>query len=252
MREEASVEVSFKDPRNLVTTADLASEKAIISIIKDCFPTHQILAEESSAPVDRELLGHGPVWVIDPIDGTTNYAHGHPQVGISIGWVFDGVAEVGVVFAPFQSELFSATRGAGAECNGKPISVTKTRELSNALVATGFPYERDGVERIGQRLTRVLAVCRDIRRCGAGSLDLCWVACGRLDAFYEQGLSPWDCAAGKVIVREAGGSISHFAAPDIYPASEREKVAYENDLNGQNLVAATPGILEELIKLLNE
>jgi myo-inositol-1(or 4)-monophosphatase len=243
-RTSKAVAVSLKAARNLVTTTDLEAEKLIIEQIRKSFPEHRILAEESSDGVKPEAYSRGPLWVIDPIDGTTNFAHGHLQVGVSIGWIHDGKAEAGVVLSPFQDELFSASTGSGAFCNGSPITVTSTSRFEDALIATGFPYDRSRVDTVCNRLKRVLVDCRDVRRSGAASLDFCWVACGRLDGFYEQGLSPWDGVAGKVIVREAGGVIGHFP----YEVDQvLSNAAYTGDLFMDNVIAATPGIYEGLL-----
>ncbi len=243
-RSTKTVAVSLKAARNLVTTTDVEAEKLIIEEIRKSFPAHRILAEESSEETALVAYDRGPLWVIDPIDGTTNFAHGHPHVGVSIGWIHDGRAEVGVVLSPFQEEIFSATFGGGAFCNDSPISVTSTTRFEDALIATGFPYDRSNVDTICDRLKKVLRDCRDVRRVGAASLDFCWVACGRFDGFYEQGLSPWDGVAGKVIVREAGGVVGHFP----YDSGQvPSNVRYTGDLFMDNVIAATPGIYEALL-----
>lgn len=248
-RAKQSVSVSLKAVRNLVTTADIAAEKAIIETIKSHFPDHKIFAEESTDTDDQDLFGTGPVWVIDPIDGTTNYAHGHNQVGVSIAYVVDGIAQAGAVLAPFQNEIFTATKGGGAFCNDKPIKVTETTTLTEALIATGFPYERSNVDNICGRLLRLLRTCRDIRRLGAASLDISWVACGRLDVFYEETLMPWDGAAGCLIAREAGAKIGHFS----YDSDSQKKTAkYANDLFMDNLIVAAPGVFEAVLRTLEE
>lgn len=248
-RSQQSVSVSLKAVRNLVTTADLAAEKAIIETIKNHFPDHKIFAEESTNTEGQDLFDAGPVWVIDPIDGTTNYAHGHNQVGVSIAYVVDGIAQAGAVLAPFQNELFTATKGGGAFCNDKPIKVTETTTLTEALIATGFPYERSNVDNICDRLLRLLRTCRDIRRLGAASLDISWVACGRLDVFYEETLMPWDGAAGCLIAREAGAKIGHFP----YDSDSQKKTAkYGKDLFMDNLIVAAPGVFEEVLRTLEE
>ncbi|MFH1571363.1 MAG: inositol monophosphatase family protein [Gemmatimonadota bacterium] len=148
--------------------------------------------------------GRGPLWIVDPIGGTVNYTYGHPQVFVSIAFALDGQVQVGVVHAPFQGETFAAARGAGARLNGEPIRPSDSAELRRALVATGFPYERERREALLPRLRQVLLHCRGIRRAGSVAIDLCWVAAGRLDGFYET-LSPWDIAAGRLMVTEAGG-----------------------------------------------
>ena len=238
-RAASSVSISLKAARNLVTTADLASEKAIIETILSHFPEHKILAEESSQNARPNDFSVGPVWIIDPIDGTTNYAHGHNQVGVSIAYALDGIVQAGAVLAPFQGELFTATRGGGAFRNGTAIKCTDTSLLSDALIATGFPYERSNIDNICGRLLRLLRTCRDVRRLGAASLDICWVACGRLDAFSEETLMPWDGAAGCLVAREAGATIGHFPYDS---DSQKKTVGYAPELFMDNLIVSTPAV----------
>lgn len=248
-RTNRSVHVSQKAARNLVTTADLASEKAIIETIRSYYPTHNILAEESSDPSLAASFNKGPVWVIDPIDGTTNYAHGHSQVGVSVAFVVDAVAHAGAVLAPFQGELFTATKNGGAFCNNEPIHATETSTLTDALIATGFPYDRVNVDAICERLKSLLRTCRDIRRIGAASVDISWVACGRLDAFYEETLSPWDGAAACLIARQAGAKIGHYPYDH---ESQKKTTHYEGDLFMDNVVVTAPHVFEEVMKALKE
>lgn len=242
-RHTQSLTVSFKGVRDLVTTADLAAEKIVIDTIRSYYPSHAILAEESAATVDPTQLGNGAAWIIDPVDGTTNYAHGHPHVGVSIACSLNGEVVAAAVLAPFLGELFTASRGAGAFLNGSPISVSTTNSLDQALIATGFPYDRSNVPNICKRLNALLPRCRDIRRLGAASLDICWVACGRLDAYYEEMLAPWDGAAGNLIAREAGARVGHFP----YDAEiQRRTARYPGDLFMDNLFVCTPAIFDEL------
>lgn len=208
LQESDLVEIDYKGTsNNLVTTADLAADKIIVSAIKAKFPPHKILSEESSS--DTNNLASGDLWVIDPIDGTTNFSYGSPFTAVSIAYLKDGVAQVGVVYAPFSDELFVGVIGKGSTLNGNRIKTRTTTNVSEALIATGFPYERDNIAEIGDRLTRLLEKCRDIRRFGASSLDICWVACGRLDAYYED-VKPWDMAAGALIAKESGASVSSY------------------------------------------
>lgn len=241
LRASRSVNIEKKGVRDLVTRADREAESIIRSIIAERFPDHGFLGEESSG----ELLAvpdlSGPLWIIDPVDGTTNYAHGHPAVGISIAFAISGIVQVGVVASPFQDEVFEAVRGKGARLNGAPIRVSGAEFLSEALVATGFPYNRSDISSIMRNLAEVLPVCRDIRRIGAASLDLCWVACGRLDAFYET-LLPWDLAAGALIAREAGAVVGHFGPP---PTS-----GWPDELRGERLLVANKGVYQELSRIL--
>lgn len=247
-RAESSVSISLKADRNLVTTADLASEKAIIETILTAFPGHKILAEESSNNTTPSDFCAGPVWVIDPIDGTTNYAHGHNQVGVSIAFAVDGVVQAGAVLAPFQGEIFTATRGGGAFCNDKPIRCSDTSLLSDSLIATGFPYERSNVENICARLGRLLRTCRDIRRLGAASLDICWVACGRLDVFYEETLMPWDGAAGCLIAKESGCRVGHFPYDS---DTQKRTVDYPAELFMDNLIVSAPAVFDQVLATLS-
>jgi myo-inositol-1(or 4)-monophosphatase len=247
-RENLGVHVSFKGDRNLVTTADVACEKIIVETILSAFPDHKILAEESAQTLPPEQYGKGTVWVIDPIDGTTNYAHGHFQVGISIGCVIDGITQVGVVAAPFLGEVFTATKGGGAFCNGTRITIRGTSALSDALITTGFPYRRENSANICARIERVIKQCRDLRRLGAASLDMCWVACGRLDAYFEETLQPWDGCAGGLIAREAGAVLDHYAYD-----SELQRLThrYPGDLFVDNIIVASPELMTELKAVLD-
>jgi len=240
-RLESSFKVDLKGARNLVTTADTTAEKIIMDRILSEFPDHKFLAEESANDLAQDLSG--PYWIIDPIDGTTNYAHGHPHVGISIAFAVDGEVLVGIVAAPFLNEIFKALKGQGAFCNDTKISISSTRKLSDALIATGFPYERDHVDLLTRRLSAVLMECRDIRRNGASSLDTCWVACGRLDGYYES-VMPWDRAASTLIAREAGAVIGNFREE-----SDHSKI-WSEDLDGDRFLVANPGVFEELQEIL--
>ena len=246
-RTEHSASVSFKGSRNLVTTADVAAEKEIITCIKQTFPDHAILAEESANTTSPEQYGLGYAWVIDPIDGTTNYAHGHFHVGISIACAYNGVVQVGVVAAPFLNEVFHATKDGGAFLNNTPIRCTNTRTVDDAVITTGIPYDRSNAHNIAQRIERVITRCRDLRRLGAASLDLCWIACGRLDGYFEEGLSPWDIAAGTLIAREAGAAIAHY---DYDHPSQKRTQQYPGDLYADNLVAASAALLPDLMATL--
>lgn len=198
--------VTHKGPVDLVTEADVAAEKYIIGELLKRFPDHKILAEESGGAKDAEH-----VWIIDPIDGTTNYAHGYPVWAVSIGLFVDKRPAVGVVYDPNMGELFAAVKGGGATMNGKPIKVSSVGKLADGLLATGFPYTlREGPERIMSDFSRIYCSCQGVRRAGAASLDLCAVACGRFEGFWEVGLKPWDSAAAGLIVEEAGGRLSKY------------------------------------------
>lgn len=242
IRRDGTFQVSRKDgERNLVTIADLEAEQEILRIIREAYPDHEILSEESLSSTDREL-GKGPLWVIDPVDGTTNYAQGHVHVGVSIAYAEDGVVQVGVVHAPFLEETFTAMRGVGAWRNNQPITCSQATRLVDALVATGFPYERTDLALILRRVSQVLNGCRDIRRLGAASIDICWTACGRLDVFYET-LAPWDFAAGALIAREAGATVGHIGGPP--PGLLRPL-----ELWGEHLLIAPPQLFTAMERLL--
>lgn len=240
IRDSGDLRVSFKGEIDLVTHADVEAEGIIIRHIRDAFPAHEILSEEGYSSLQGRTF-KGPLWIIDPIDGTTNYAHGHQYVGVSIAFAVDGVVECAVVHAPFLSETFSAIRGEGARLNGKPIAPRDCRQLRHALVATGFPYQRDELELIVKSAVAVLSKCRDLRRIGACSLDVSWVAMGRLDGFYES-VKPWDIAAAGLIAREAGaryGNLKEIPQGGIPP-----------DLYSSDVLVTAPAIYEALRALI--
>ena len=202
--------IEMKGAINLVTEADVASESAIISSLEEDAPGIAVLAEESAG--DNPKAPEGSAWIIDPLDGTTNFAHGFPIFAVSIALLKDGVTEVGAVYCPLQDELFAACRGHGAWLNGRKIKVTETKFMVEALVATGFPYDiRKHLNTILAQMNAILPKVRDIRRAGAAAVDLAYVACGRLDGFWEMDLQPWDTAAGWLLVEEAGGVVTDFA-----------------------------------------
>lgn len=200
--------IEKKGSVDLVTEADLASEAAVVAMLREAFPEHAILAEEGDyADADTAV----PRWVIDPLDGTTNYVHGLPLFGVSIGYQVGGDTMAAVVFNPAMDETFCAVKGNGAYLNGLPIHVSDTATLDDALLVTGFPYAHDEVFYRSFDLYRELYDrCRGVRRLGAAALDLCFMAAGRFDAFYEAHLHPWDICAGDLIVREAGGHTSDW------------------------------------------
>lgn len=175
---------SFKSETELVTSADLKADEFICNAIRQRYPDHRILSEES-APDMSNADYDNPVWIIDPIDGTVNYAHGHYQVAVSIAYIEKGDIHSGAVYNPFLDELFLAQRGAGAWLNGKPIRVGSQTELRRSLIATGFPYDKSALAPFVRQLSLVLEHCADIRRIGSAALDICWVAMGRLDGYYE-------------------------------------------------------------------
>ncbi|MAL97353.1 inositol monophosphatase family protein [Hydrocarboniclastica marina] len=237
---QKGLEHQYKAQSELVTQADVAADRYITDSIHARFPGHRILSEENE-PDEREAEDlDSPLWIVDPIDGTVNYAYGHPQVAVSIAYAEGGNVVAGVVYAPFVDEMFVGLKGRGACLNGKTIRVSGASDLRLALVATGFPYSKDALAPIVDRLGRVLHECRDIRRIGSAALDICWVACGRLDAYYES-VSPWDFAAARVIALEAGARCGHFS--DV----PREK---NPDLWGRDIIVATPAVYETLARLL--
>ncbi len=204
-------DVRKKGRIDLVTRADTEAERKIIDSIREIYPDHAILAEESGALAGT---GAGPgagQWIVDPLDGTTNFAHGVPICAVSIAFSADDQTQMGIVFNPFGGEFFSAIRGRGARLNGASIHVSRVDTTINALLATGFPY--DPMPILGDLMARFAAgikASQGIRRLGAAALDLCHVACGRFDGFWEQNLKPWDTAAGALIVTEAGGQVTDF------------------------------------------
>lgn len=199
--------VSFKGDVNLVTEVDVAAEKLIVSRLLDAFPDHTVLAEENHPDAPRGAY----TWIIDPLDGTTNYAHGFPVFCVSIGLEIEGEIEWGVVFNPNLNESFTARRCGGALLNGQRIHVSKTSSLSASLLATGFPYDIRTSEQNNLDYFRAFALrAQAVRRAGSAALDLSYVAAGRFDGFWELKLSPWDCAAGYLLIREAGGAVTNF------------------------------------------
>ena len=196
--------VRTKQKNDFVSEVDHAAEEAIIGVLRDAYPTHGFLGEESGFhDKDNENL-----WVIDPLDGTTNFLHGVPQYCVSIALLVKGVPTQAVIFDPNRNELFTATRGVGAYLNDRRIRVSKVDRFDKALVGTGFPFrEVVNVDEYLRMLRNVMTVASGVRRPGAAALDLAWVACGRMDAFWELGLSTWDMAAGALLIREAGGLV---------------------------------------------
>ncbi|WP_163557042.1 inositol monophosphatase family protein [Halomonas sp. NO4] len=238
-RREHSFSHHFKQGDELVTDVDVAVDTLISERLAAQLPDEARLSEEL-APERDHMADADALWVIDPIDGTVNFAHGLRHVAVSIAWASKGEVCLGVVHAPFLGETFTALKGQGAWCNGKPIRASHATELERCLVGTGFPYRRDSRPPLIRRLMAVLTHCRDVRRNGAAALDLCDVACGRLDAYYES-VSPWDFAAGWLIAREAGARTDHlYPCPEGIPA----------DLYGENLLVASPEVHAELADLL--
>lgn len=195
-------------PGDLITAADKAAEAAVLEILQRHFPDHQILAEESGRLGDTQSQY---LWVIDPLDGTTNFAHQYPFSATSVGLLIEGVPQVGVVYDPFHRELFRAARGLGATCNRQPIQVSATTSLEQSLLVTGFAYDRrETPDNNYAEFCYLTHLTQGVRRGGAAAIDLAYVACGRLDGYWERGLSPWDIAAGIVLVQEAGGQVTAY------------------------------------------
>jgi len=201
--------VNKKGDINLVTEADLASEALIVEKIKSYYPRHSILAEEAGNAV---IIGGENTWkwIIDPLDGTTNYAHGYPCFCVTIALEHEGEIVVGVTYDPTRNELFAAERGKGATLNGKPTRVSATDKLGDSLIVTGFPYDFKQKDNFARHLTDFLLSSRGVRRDGSAAIDMAYVACGRFDGFWEEGLNAWDVAAGVLMIEEAGGIVSYY------------------------------------------
>jgi myo-inositol-1(or 4)-monophosphatase len=203
----SKLEIHYKGEINLVTEADKMSEDLIIAAINSSFPDHGILSEESPAQNSQAMLR----WIIDPLDGTTNYAHGYPIFCVSIALEKEGVVVLGVIYDPLRDDMFVAERGKGAYLNGKKMNVSKTVNLSRSLLATGFPYDiRESKVNNLNHFNLMAMEAQAIRRAGAAALDIAYLACGRFDGFWELKLMPWDMAASCLMVEEAGGIISNM------------------------------------------
>ena len=209
-------EIRFKGEIDLVTEADPAAEKIIMDILGEEHPEVNILAEESRSTYDA--IPEEAMWIIDPLDGTTNFAHGFPWFAVSIAYTEKGRSLAGVIYAPMLDELFCACRGHGAWLNGGKIKTSTIDELGRSLLATGFPYDvRQKPEQVMAALEKVLTRSQGVRRAGAAALDLAYVACGRLEGFWEIQLKPWDTAAGILLVEEAGGRVTDFQGESYSP-----------------------------------
>jgi myo-inositol-1(or 4)-monophosphatase len=233
--EGGALEIKAKNRNDFVTQVDKAAEAAIINVIRAAYPEHRILAEESG-----DTPGARPeyLWVIDPLDGTTNYIHGFPQYCVSIALEHRGVLSQAVVYDPAKNELFTASRGRGAFLDDRRIRVSKCANLKDALVGTGFPFkELSRLDLYLRQLRTLMTSCAGVRRAGAAALDLAYVACGRLDAFWEMGLSRWDMAAGALLIQEAGGLVGDLQGGPGY--LERGEIA-----------AATPKVMPQLLEAL--
>ena len=205
-----AIEVKSKGDIDLVTEADLAAERLIVERVRSYFPRHALLTEEAGALVAVGGQDAEYKWIVDPLDGTTNYAHGYPAFCVSIALEHEGRRLVGVVYDPLRDEMFAAERGGGATLNGRTIRASSRGELNSALVCTGFPYDVRERSDFARHFRAFIMQAQSVRRDGAAALDLAYVAAGRFDAFYEEGLRPWDVAAGVLLVEEAGGRVTHY------------------------------------------
>jgi len=239
IRETKSFSESVKGGYELVTTADLISNEIIKTEITKLFCNHEILSEEDTVEKNHSL--QKPIWIIDPIDGTVGYANGHYQVAISIAYAVDYEVKYGVVYNPFLDELFYATKNQGAFLNDEKIAVKDVSELRSCVIGTGFPHKKDDINEIVNRFGRVLQNVRDVRRLGSPALDICWVACGRMQGFYEGELHPWDVASAKLIAQEAGAQVGYYEeTPNLIPEC----------INGNHIIVSNPQIFDELKQLL--
>jgi myo-inositol-1(or 4)-monophosphatase len=235
LRRDAEMGVETKSSStDVVTAKDKATERLIVGRLREARPGDAVLGEEGGA---QGRAASGVRWLVDPIDGTVNYLYGIPQYAVSLAAEVDGEIVAGVVFDPAKDELYAATRGGGASCNGRRIACSDAAQLATALVATGFSYDADRRARQAALLGRLLPTVRDIRRMGAASLDLCAVACGRVDGYYEKALNPWDVAAGGLIATEAGARVGTLDG---------------SRPTGDFLMAAAPGVYDALHDLLVE
>ena len=229
------IAVTEKSRNDFVSEVDRRAEQIIIDVLRKAYPDHAILAEESGGQGNSDYQ-----WIIDPLDGTTNFLHGFPQFAISVALEHKGVLDQGIVYDPLRQELFTASRGEGAYLDERRIRVTRQTSLEGALIGTGFPFRTlDRLDTYVEIFRKLTAVTAGIRRPGAASLDLAYVASGRLDGFWEYGLEQWDIAAGTLLIREAGGYVS-----DINSGESR--------IDSGNVVAGNPAIHDLLLEIIRE
>lgn len=231
------LQVTEKKHNDFVTEVDQAAEQAIIDVLKNAYPDHAILAEESGASANLNDKNEN-VWIIDPLDGTTNFIHGFPQYCVSIALQQRGQITQAVIYDPTRNDLFTASKGAGAYMNDKRIRVTKRDKIGDALIGTGFPYtDLTGLDEYLKMFRIMTEKSAGLRRPGAAALDLAYVAAGRLDGFFEKNLKPWDIAAGSLLITEAGGIVGTFAGESDY-------------LYKGNVIAGTPKVFAQMVALL--
>lgn len=235
-KDESHLDVDEKGKNDFVTQVDRDSEKEIVSFLRSRFPDHDIVAEEFS----RDKKGSRFLWLIDPLDGTTNYINRFPMFCVSISLLIDGEISIGAVHDPLRDETFQAIKGQGAFLNAKKISVTHPESLSGCLLATGFPFkEQHRIKNYLESFERFMRLTAGVRRAGSAALDLCYTAAGIFDGFWEMGLSPWDIAAGALFIREAGGVVTDFQGGDRF-------------LDTGDIIAAPPAVHREMIDIIKK
>jgi len=231
------IKTTEKQHNDFVSEVDKAAEAAIIDVLISAYPKHAVLAEESGASSNLTQTSEY-VWIIDPLDGTTNFLHGFPQYCVSIALQHNGVMTQAVIFDPTRNELFAATKGAGAFLNDKRIRVSKRDKLADSLIATGFPFRSaTDIDNYLPMFKAMSGKCQGLRRPGSAALDLAYVAAGRLDGFFEKGLKPWDIAAGALVVTEAGGITGTFSGESDY-------------LHKGDIISATPKVFAQMLNIL--
>ena len=235
-KNEKNIAVEIKASNDFVTKIDKQAEELIITSLKKDFPDYGIMAEENHSD---KTIPDNLYWVIDPLDGTTNYIHSFPSYCVSIGLCENKKPLMGVIYDPTRDELFSAQQGQGAFLNDNPIHVSSAKNMEESLIGTGFPFRNFPIiDNYLSCFSKILKKCQGIRRPGAAAIDLAYVACGRLDAFWEHGLQPWDCAAGSIIIKEAGGKVTDFQGGNDY-------------LFSRTLIASNTTVHNEILDIVN-